>query len=1266
MSGFHARLLLLSAGTLAVFGVACSSAVRPSRSMAEEGVGNRDASEAYAQWRQAQPAGRPAWFVAETGATEENGWLPGEEWRKTSAIPFQFLDGSGDRPQAPTRARLLTRDGRLFLRFECREPDMAHLVYTHTGRDSAALWRDDLVEIFVEPGEGGTRYHLMFNPAGGSFDAAKEPGKGEDCAWDPPLRSRTFLEKDGWTLELSLPLASFADAGATVSNAPPVWHVNLARVRQGREGAFAEDTGWCRTGTLGAGDPAYFGSLYFAVRPAVVSARVPRDPPSGGAPCAPAQLVDVLRGRFQRPAVVVNAGADATGKLCLIPLSDSIATAVQPTTAEVRRTPDGLRVHVRCAEPDPRGLAARANSDGANIWDDDSVEVFLTPERKESSDYLHVVVNAAGSVYTGRGTQHASFDGVRAQAAVGADAWTADLQVPFSALGLSPGRIPALWGLNVTRNRPARTGAASQCTAWSRFPWSAHDPATFGTLWLAEADRIPDLGADAANLEAEAQLGRELAARDAERDRGAGMAMLADTDVFGAAERDKRALPTMLPRHLAALRDRLLAERDRVWNAVQTAEDARQLQARIRDAFLHALGGLPAEKCPLHPRVTVAFENDELRIERLIYESRPGFYVTANLFVPKARGSRRLPVVLRVVGHSTRGRFGALDFCEDLARAGYLAMTIDLSGQGERIYVDNGLGSRSPTSNHYAEGAGCVLTGGNLAGYMIYDVMRAIDYLETRDEADPHRVVLTGESGGGTMTEYVAALDPRIFAAAPVSSGGSARGGTGNYDSEQVLAGAFPGALDIEGFSVLAAPRPYCVIAEAGAAARQATEQSFARARRIAALLGGTPEAAARLQYVPTSAPHGYGKTHAELFRKWLDRTLPPDPDGPRIARKSGYDRDACRATRSGREYYSRDLPVRETTLTLNAQRIAPSCAFDSSVRTREAAAAQSARLRMALRRLLALEDDNPAPLSVESRGVVTNGEVMAEKLVLETEPGVLVPALLLANQGAPRTGAAVVWVSSRGKGAVLSARGDALRAVLATGARILVPDLRGLGETAGDADATFEGDDTSFNGMGIELGRPLIGMRVRDVLSCVAYLRMRADVDAGRISLLGDSPSHPNPPHIRQALLITDPGLETLTQAESLGPVVVLLAFALDAGVARCATCGLPDSYAGMCRTPYVYHPFGVFVPGILQTCDIADLCAVAAPRPLLLAGCVNAANQRLDQAHACDETMVRARHTYGLQGAMSQLVIEPAGDIGRAAAFCAPLPSVRFVLKQ
>jgi cephalosporin-C deacetylase-like acetyl esterase len=805
-----------------------------------------------------------------------------------------------------------------------------------------------------------------------------------------------------------------------------------------------------------------------------------------------------------------------------------------------------------------------------------------------------------------------------------------------------------MWGLNLVRRRTRRPGEAEQYSAWSPFTWSALRPDKFGTLWLPKADAFPELGSRE-ELERLARAGSRVPQPEAPQPPAA-IAKF-DWTVLSAARAEQIQATAMTYNYLSMLRDRQYAERDRALAEVKTWEDWQKWRKNVLATVHRVVGPFPEEDCALSPRVSVAFENKNIRIERLIYESRPRFYVTANVYVPKPDQGEKFPAVVRVVGHSTSGRLGrsVIRQCVDLALSGYLVLSLDFPGQGERIYTNHGYGSRTPTRNHYAIGAPCVLTGTYLASYFIHDVLRGLDYLGTRGEVDMKRVVMTGSSGGGTLTSYVAAVDDRIAAAAPVSALGCTRLAGGNYDSEQVLYDYVRLFMDSEGRCSLTAPRPLTVIREVhGEDANRRHRESFERARRIYALNG----AGSRLTYVPTSYPHGYNNNHYRLFRKWLAEVMPPNRrDAPRPPTpRFSYDR--VRATKSWRVYYTRELPDRETVWSVNAKQIDLPLAFEASVTSPAQAGNRRRKIAEALRELLCLRLPEEA-VKAESLGQSAAGAYRVEKLILHTDPGVVVPAILVKPKGRSDATPAVVWVSGVGKTAAVVRRWSTIRALVDAGVAVLLPDVRAVGETSPGGDPTFQGPETSLNGFSYRLGTPLIGMRVRDVVCCVRYLQGRPDVRKAKVGLLGDSLSPLNPSKMRHRRLLIDPGLEPLHRADSLGPTLALLAFAFDESVACCATHAALASYASICRESHFYHPLNCFVPGILRRCDLADVCASAAPRPLMLAGSVNGLNQRLDTVGQDRTTFRNTRLGYRLLGASDRLVIDPDGGAAEAAEF-------------
>ena len=174
---------------------------------------------------------------------------------------------------------------------------------------------------------------------------------------------------------------------------------------------------------------------------------------------------------------------------------------------------------------------------------------------------------------------------------------------------------------------------------------------------------------------------------------------------------------------------------------------------------------------PLNPRITGAVERDAYRIEKVIFESRPNFLVTGNLYVPKGRDFP-LPAVVGTCGHSNNGKAYTQyqSFAQGLARQGYVVLIFDPIGQGERLQYPNkklqsriGVGVRE----HLYGGNQQFLVGEFFGAWRAWDGVRALDYLLTRKEVDPKHIGVTGCSGGGTMTTWLCGVERRWTMAAP-------------------------------------------------------------------------------------------------------------------------------------------------------------------------------------------------------------------------------------------------------------------------------------------------------------------------------------------------------------------------------------------------------------------------------------------------------------------------------------------------------------------
>jgi dienelactone hydrolase len=200
---------------------------------------------------------------------------------------------------------------------------------------------------------------------------------------------------------------------------------------------------------------------------------------------------------------------------------------------------------------------------------------------------------------------------------------------------------------------------------------------------------------------------------------------------------------------------------------IRTRDDWLERRPEWRRQYLEMLGLWPLpERTPLEATVTGVLEQDGYVVEKLHYQSRPGLYVTANLYRPSRVGAgERLPGIVYVCGHSAMGRNGNKTAFQShgiwFARHGYVCLILDTLQLGEIPGIHHGT---------YREGRWWwVSRGYTPAGVECWNGIRAIDYLETRPEVDPARIGVTGISGGGAATFWIAAADDRVAAAAPVS-----------------------------------------------------------------------------------------------------------------------------------------------------------------------------------------------------------------------------------------------------------------------------------------------------------------------------------------------------------------------------------------------------------------------------------------------------------------------------------------------------------------
>jgi cephalosporin-C deacetylase-like acetyl esterase len=467
---------------------------------------------------------------------------------------------------------------------------------------------------------------------------------------------------------------------------------------------------------------------------------------------------------------------------------------------------------------------------------------------------------------------------------------------------------------------------------------------------------------------------------------------------------------TQLTRWLDRIAQAQLDKRDAEIRQINTVEAAERRKERVRKTILELIGGLPDYSGPLNAKVTGRIDKQKYIIEKVVFESLPHLYVTGNIYRPNKSG--RYPGVLIQLGHWDQGKVAEQRLAANFALKGFVAFACDPIGQGERIQaydrrVGATLGGWS-TEEHFQAGAQSLLAGEHFARYMIWDAKRALDYLVSRPEVDAERIGCTGCSGGGTLTTYVSALDPRIKVAAPACWMNSYRalfaGPVG--DSEQSIPNFISSGLDETDYVELFAPKPWLIVSTIeDFFPLEGARTIYHEARGWYRIYGAEDH----VDWAVGPGPHGTPQPLRERIYEWMIRWLngghgniheePVDmlPDHELLATASGQ----VTSEFGSREIYQ---IIRER--------------FESR---RDKSAGNSQELIDELRRLMSPLQEMPVASRVieETR----TAEWISQNMLLESEPGVELHGTLLVPRSAGR------------KPAVIVVQTEATPSTLATGA---------------------------------------------------------------------------------------------------------------------------------------------------------------------------------------------------------------------------------------
>jgi cephalosporin-C deacetylase-like acetyl esterase len=647
---------------------------------------------------------------------------------------------------------------------------------------------------------------------------------------------------------------------------------------------------------------------------------------------------------------------------------------------------------------------------------------------------------------------------------------------------------------------------------------------------------------------------------------------------------DDVALPDYshdLEKYLVRITNEARDRRKQVIGAISTRQQIADRQKAVVDAVWNMLGG-PFERTPLNPRVTGVVERPGYRIEKVAFESRPRLYVTANLYVPASAG--RHPAILGPLGHSVNGKAwpSYQKLFSNLARKGYVVLAYDPFGQGERIEYpgtrpgESAIGPGGTIEHEYA-GRRLILLGANFGLFRAWDGIRGIDYLLTRAEVDQERIGCCGQSGGGTLTQFLAALDSRIkvavvsegntenLAHADVEPPGSAD------DAEQNIVPALAHGIDRADLLYAFAPKPLLVTVTLHDAGHTYSPEYVASSldfvqeyTRVCSLLGADN----RVSLQVTTEQHGYVYEMRRATYAWFNRWF---------EMKNADDGETSQAVEPDETLFVTPTGFvttsfgGETALSLTRQMAA-------AVQTPASLGADDVRTRILA--VLGIEAPRGEGLAGRVLATIRKPGYRAEQFEFTSDREIRTPGWLLTPDNAGPSTPTVLYIGEAPAWSSVAEDAFAERVCAKGGCRVAVIDVRGRGDCAiaypRRGRFYFPNripNEAYLTWFALMLGKPLLGGHVHDTLQALQYLRSRPDV-SGAVSLVGDGPHG----------------------------VIALYAAALDRAVRGVALRQTVTNYRALAIAERYTQPFGIYAYDILREFDLPNVAGALVPRPLLL----------------------------------------------------------------
>lgn len=628
----------------------------------------------------------------------------------------------------------------------------------------------------------------------------------------------------------------------------------------------------------------------------------------------------------------------------------------------------------------------------------------------------------------------------------------------------------------------------------------------------------------------------------------------------------------------------LLEQRASKISKIQSLSDWQKRQKMISETLAELLGPFP-QKTPLNAKIVSKIDKDSFKTEHIVFESLPGFYVTSSLYIPASREKNvRLPAVIYCSGHSVDGYRSDVyqHVILNLVKKGFIVFAFDPVGQGERLeYFDQKTGKSivgGPTMEHSYPGAQAFLTGSSQSRYMIWDGIRSVDYLLTRKEVDPDRIGITGRSGGGTQAAYIAAIDDRIYAAAPenyITNYTRLLRSIGPQDAEQNIPGLIFAGLDHPDFLIVRAPKPALMITTTN---DMFSIQGARETEKEVSVIYKAYDKSESFSRVEDVAGHASTLKNREAMYAFFQKNL-NNPGNQLDEEVTALTKEELKVTKTGQVS---TLYGSETVFSLNLKE--ERLLAESLSRYSEDLEVFLKSVVASAKRLSGYHEPSATDKPVFT-GIIQRNNYVIEKYFIKGEGDYVIPYLLFKPD---KPGAnTMIYLHPSGK-ATEASKGGEIEKFVNRGITVLAPDLPGIGEMG---PGTLRGD-AYFNGASHNLwyasmlsGRSITGIQAGDVVKLARVLKK---IEVSKV-IIGFARKEMAPVLLHSAAF-----------SDEIGDIILVEPYL---------------SFRSIAGSRF-YNPFYIMstIPAALKEYDLPFLASSLAPEKLMIIGPFDGNGERAD----------------------------------------------------